>query len=185
MTWSRFSVNQLCFVQIAYLVNVIVLVFARSFRVAAMFVVGNHGVVPGVLRIRAQSRRNDGFDEARYRIQAEYFLIHQLCSCPPLVWCVKLKYRGNFVGAEMDTSSLDRNRKLVSVSCLVVTLFLTVQIHRQNNLLLYMYNIRLPVATREAIAHRAGGQHQNIKGACVAILAAVPRGKFYQMIKTV
>ena len=26
-----------------------------------------------------------------------------------------------------------------------------------------MYNIRLPVATREAIAHRAGGQHKNIK----------------------
>ena len=48
-----------------------------------------------------------------------------------------------------------------------------------------MYNIRLSVATREGIAHRAGGQHQNMKGAWVAILAAVPRGELYQMIKTV
>ena len=57
----------------------------------------------------------------------------------------------------------------------VVTLFPTVQIHKTNNLLLNMYNIRLPVATREAIAHGAGGQHQNIKGAYVAIVAVVPR----------
>ena len=53
------------------------------------------------------------------------------------------------------------------------------------NLLLYMYIIRLPVATRQAIAHRVGHQHHNIKGVCVAILAAVPRGKLYQMFNTV
>ena len=47
-----------------------------------------------------------------------------------------------------------------------------------------MYNIKLSVATREAIAHRAGDQHQNIKGSCVAILAPVPHGKLYQLFKT-
>ena len=47
---------------------------------------------------------------------------------------------------------------LYVANVVVVTLFLTEQIHRKKNLLLYMYNIRLPVATREAIAHRAGGQ---------------------------
>ena len=46
-----------------------------------------------------------------------------------------------------------------------------------------MHNIRLPVATRYVVAHSAGGEHQNIKGACVAILSAVPRGQLYQMFK--
>ena len=46
---------------------------------------------------------------------------------------------------------------VVLVVVVVVTLFLTVQIHRKK-MLLYMYNIRLPVATRDAIVHRAGGQ---------------------------
>ena len=46
-----------------------------------------------------------------------------------------------------------------SSSVAVVILFPTVKMHRKNNnLLIYMYNIRLPLATREAGAHRAGGQ---------------------------
>ena len=48
-----------------------------------------------------------------------------------------------------------------------------------------MYNIQLPVATRASIAQQAGGQHKLILGVFVAILAAVPRSKSYQIFKIV
>ena len=44
----------------------------------------------------------------------------------------------------------------IKIMVVAVTLFLTYKYIEKKNLLLYMYNIRLQVATREAIAHRVG-----------------------------